>query len=190
MDPGRWRRCSVCKQDIAFEQVYWVCSVSTCNRKRTGLAFCSTSCWDAHVPVMRHRDSWAVEERAPSAAQAQAAERAAPAAASAAVGGAPAPTETPSVSRAPRRVIAGRADSGPPLAGGAPGGDVPKEVLIVISKLKSYIRAVSGMNTADAVASALSEHVRDLCDRAIENARENERKTVLERDVPRVSRFD
>jgi len=60
--------------------------------------------------------------------------------------------------------------------------------MIVASKLKQYIRAVSGMNTSDAVATALSEHVRALCDQAIENARHAERKTVLERDVPVVRR--
>lgn len=39
--------------------------MSTCNRPRTGLAFCSVACWDAHVPVLNHRDAWCVEERAP-----------------------------------------------------------------------------------------------------------------------------
>ena len=60
-----WRRCSGCKKEIGFEETYWVCSVSTCNRKRTGLVFCSVECWDAHVPMMRHRDSWAEERSAP-----------------------------------------------------------------------------------------------------------------------------
>lgn len=39
--------------------------MSTCNRPRTGLAFCSVACWDAHVPVLNHRDAWCTEERAP-----------------------------------------------------------------------------------------------------------------------------
>jgi histone H3/H4 len=59
---------------------------------------------------------------------------------------------------------------------------VPREILIVVSKLKSYIRARSGFNTGDACAEVLSDQVRALCDRAIENARRDERKTVLERD--------
>ena len=46
-----WKRCSSCKNAIGFERIYWVCNVSTCNRKRTGLVFCTVSCWDAHLPV-------------------------------------------------------------------------------------------------------------------------------------------
>ena len=61
----RWRRCSACKNDIALGAVHWVCSVSTCNRKRTGLVFCSVDCWEIHLPTERHREAWAVEARAP-----------------------------------------------------------------------------------------------------------------------------
>lgn len=60
-DPPAWRRCSACKNPIALGATYWVCSVSTCNQKRTGLAFCTVSCWDAHLPVARHREAWAEE---------------------------------------------------------------------------------------------------------------------------------
>jgi hypothetical protein len=63
-----WRKCSSCKKSIGFGQDYWVCNVSTCNRKRTGLAFCRVSCWDAHLPLMNHRESWAEERKAPTAA--------------------------------------------------------------------------------------------------------------------------
>lgn len=52
-----WKRCSICKKHIGFNQKYWVCNVSTCNRKRTGLQFCSVDCWDAHLPEARHRDA-------------------------------------------------------------------------------------------------------------------------------------
>jgi hypothetical protein len=62
-----WKRCNSCKKEIAWSQKYWVCNVSTCNRKRTGLIFCSVSCWDAHVPMMNHRESWAEERKAPTA---------------------------------------------------------------------------------------------------------------------------
>ncbi len=61
-----WRRCSACKGPIALGATYWTCSVSTCNQKRTGLAFCSVSCWDAHLPVARHREAWAEERTAPT----------------------------------------------------------------------------------------------------------------------------
>lgn len=61
-----WRRCNSCKKAVEFGRKYWICNVTTCTRKRTGYVFCSVSCWDAHVPVMNHRESWAVERTAPS----------------------------------------------------------------------------------------------------------------------------
>jgi hypothetical protein len=64
--PDPWKKCSSCKKPIAYGQAYWVCNVSTCNRKRTGLAFCEVSCWDAHVPLLNHRESWAEERIAPT----------------------------------------------------------------------------------------------------------------------------
>lgn len=56
------------------------------------------------------------------------------------------------------------------------------EVLVVISKLKDYIRDKSQMNTAGNVAPALSDKIREMCDQAIENARSEGRKTVMDRD--------
>src|SRR5439155_16434472 len=64
-EPVFWKRCSTCKKALPFEAVYWECNVSTCNRPRTALAFCSVPCWDAHVPTLRHRDAWAEERRSP-----------------------------------------------------------------------------------------------------------------------------
>jgi len=58
----------------------------------------------------------------------------------------------------------------------------PKEALVVASKLKSYIRTKSGMNTSSAVIDALSGKIRSLCDQAIENAKRDGRKTVMDRD--------
>ena len=55
-------------------------------------------------------------------------------------------------------------------------------VLVVISKLKKYIKAQGGMNTAGNVAPALSEKIRGMCDSAIESARSDGRKTVMDRD--------
>lgn len=57
-----------------------------------------------------------------------------------------------------------------------------KEVIVVISKLKTYIRDASGMNTAGNVAPVLSGIIRQLCDQAIERARADGRKTVKDRD--------
>ncbi|HEB80477.1 MAG TPA: hypothetical protein ENI71_01220 [Chromatiales bacterium] len=58
-----------------------------------------------------------------------------------------------------------------------------KEVLVVASKIKNYIREQSGMNTSAGVLDALSDRLRAICDQAIENARRDGRKTVKDRDV-------
>lgn len=65
--PSYWRKCSSCKKTLPFLGAYWACNVSTCNRPRTFLSFCSVSCWDAHLGLVRHRESWAEEKMAPSA---------------------------------------------------------------------------------------------------------------------------
>jgi histone H3/H4 len=57
-----------------------------------------------------------------------------------------------------------------------------KDVLIVVSKLKNYVREQSGMNTAANVAPKLSDLVRELCNQAIERARSDGRKTLMDRD--------
>jgi histone H3/H4 len=62
------------------------------------------------------------------------------------------------------------------------GGAAPEDVLIVASKLKAYVRAKSGMNTSDSVIKALSDTVRRHCDAAIERAKSEGRKTVMDRD--------
>lgn len=72
MDGESWRRCNACKEDIAYGAAYWACSVSTCNRKRTALTFCSVDCWEVHLPGANHRESWAVEKQAPESASAEA----------------------------------------------------------------------------------------------------------------------
>lgn len=64
-----WRRCSACKGDIELGGMYFTCSVSTCNRKRTALSFCSVSCWEIHLPTERHREAWAIEQTAPRKAE-------------------------------------------------------------------------------------------------------------------------
>ena len=59
-----------------------------------------------------------------------------------------------------------------------------EEVLIVVSKLKKYIKERSGMNTASSVAEVVSARVRGLCDAAVEQAKSDGRKTVMDRDIP------
>ncbi|MBK9072981.1 MAG: hypothetical protein IPL79_18570 [Myxococcales bacterium] len=67
------------------------------------------------------------------------------------------------------------------------GADYERDVLIVVSKLKKYVRDRSGMNTSDAVVDKLSDHVRAICDIAIRNAGRDGRKTVLDRDLPAIA---
>jgi hypothetical protein len=191
-DEETWKRCNTCKRPIAFRAPYFACSVSTCNRKATDFAFCSVGCWDAHVPLFRHRDSWADEKTAPTpeewareqrgetrrAAPSQPSPRSVaasptvirrPGAAAPTIGSQPAATDT-------------QADA--PHGDGA-SVDIPRDVLVVISKLKLYIRAISGMNTSDDVVGPLSDRLRLLCDDAVERARDDGRKTVMARDFRR-----
>ncbi len=184
--PETWLKCSACRNDITFGALHQVCSVSTCNRARTRLVFCTVSCWDSHVAMLRHRDAWAIEARAPSKevwAREQAAEAAA----------APPPSApaASSVSTAPitRRVVGDASPSAAAAIEGVRLADVhERDMLIVVSKLKKYIKDRSGMNCGDAVAELMSDHVRALCDDAIRAAARDERKTVLERDVTRPRR--
>ena len=76
-----------------------------------------------------------------------------------------------------RRVVA--ASTPAAKIGAAP---APREVLIIASRLKDYVQARADMNTGGAVIDVLSDFVRAACDRAIENARADGRKTVLDRD--------
>lgn len=57
-----------------------------------------------------------------------------------------------------------------------------EDVLVVVSKLKTYIRNKSSMNTSGSVAEVLSAIVRKACDQAIEKAKADGRKTVMDRD--------
>jgi hypothetical protein len=175
-EPGTWRRCSACKQPIALGATYWVCNVSTCNRSRTALAFCSLTCWEVHLPEAHHREAWALERTAPRTPEAGASSPAKPAAgasSSAAPGRGAAATRP-----GERRVVRPAAASGRPAA--------PREILIIASRLKEYIHARSGFHTSDGILDPLSDAVRHLCDEAILKAEREGRRTVLDRDVPEV----
>ncbi len=169
-----WRKCSACKKPIPFGASYYVCSVSTCNRERTGYVFCSVACWDTHVPVMRHRKAWAEERHAPPRQEAAARARAAT-------------VQEGDDKKAARRLRVRPARSG---QGGEPArargrGGRPDEILVVASKIRDYIRARADMNTSATVFEVLSDRLRDLCDHAIDVARADGRKTVLDRDFDR-----
>ena len=61
-----WQKCSLCKKPIQFRGPYFKCVVSTCNRKRFQLYFCSDECWDAHNPDQNHRNPGYTEHVAPA----------------------------------------------------------------------------------------------------------------------------
>jgi hypothetical protein len=74
----------------------------------------------------------------------------------------------------PKRVVVGSESK----------SNIDDEVLVVVSKVKKYISEKSNMNTSGDVAEALTTRIQRLCDRAIEEARRQGRKTVMARDVP------
>lgn len=181
-EPAHFRLCTTCKTPIGFGSKYYACSVSTCNRRPTAMYFCSVPCWDAHVPEARHRDAWAEVETAPTR-EAWLAERGA---AGTEVSRRPATPERsePAVgASATRRIVSGGPQTATPEDDD---DDLPREVLVVVSKLKSYVRARSTMNTSDGVVDVLSDHLRALCRKAIRSAAANSRKTVLARDFEAV----
>ncbi|HEU4730951.1 MAG TPA: hypothetical protein VFT22_23820 [Kofleriaceae bacterium] len=216
-----WLLCSACRADIPFGSKYYQCSVSTCNRARTRLVFCSVSCWDSHVGTLRHRDAWAEDKIAPTraawereqASEAEAARPAPPAPRPLAPAPAPprpspaAPSSGPASSTTPGPASSASSTSSAPGGPTAPARRVvgepttpaatsaasgvhlndvdDQDILIVVSKMKKYIKDRSGMNCSDAVAEVLSDHIRVLCDDSIRAAGRDERKTVLDRDVPR-----
>lgn len=151
-----WRKCSSCKKPIGFGVKYFVCSVSTCNNERTGYVFCSVPCFETHLPGARHRDAGAVEKISPKQGAPEAEQRA-----PARIIIKPTTTTTSSVSVK---------------------NTAPQEVLVIASRLKDYIQARSEFNTSASVMDVLSDHLRILCDRAIDNARADGRKTVMDRD--------
>ena len=160
---NQWRRCSACKEPITLGADHYVCSVSTCNRKRTGMVFCSVSCWEIHLPIANHRKAWALDATAPAT------------------------LEEPEKPAAPKREPQRRVVREASPASAAPHNatsDAPREILIVASRLKDYVRARSDFNTSERALGPLSDIVRRVCDEAIENARRDGRRTVLDRDIP------
>jgi len=116
--------------------------------------------------MMRHRDAWAEPVKAPSREQFM--------------------TELAEEEKAiqmseeaDKRRIVGLSDDG-----------LPKDVLIVVSKLKAYVKARSEMSTSDGAIEVLSAHLRKLCDRAIRHAGTAGRKTVMDRDFEAILKSD
>jgi len=148
-----WKKCNTCKAPIGFGQTYWVCNVTTCNRRDTSFVFCKVTCWDAHLPIMSHKNAWAVEKSAPTQEEWKKAQE-----------------QGKPVRKA--KVTKMSTES----------GSEKKEVLIVASKLKAYIKTTASFNTSGDVMEKLSDVVRAAADNAVETARSAGRKTVMAKD--------
>lgn len=57
------------------------------------------------------------------------------------------------------------------------------EILVVASKVKGYIKDKGGCNTSASTMEALTGALTKLIDRAIENAKADGRKTVMDKDI-------
>jgi hypothetical protein len=152
-----WKKCSACKKNILLGSMYYECNVSTCTSERTGYVFCSVPCWEVHLPAAKHRSAGAVEKWAPKSLESRKIiiNSNLPAASSTS---ASKPTQTPNAN------------------------SMSNEVLVVVSKMKQYIREKSEYNTSEDVNQVLSNMIRIACDRAIEKARSGGRKTVMAKD--------
>lgn len=166
---NHWRICSSCKKEIGFSMSYYECSVSTCTGQRTGYVFCSVPCWERHLPGARHRDAAAIEKKSPSQQQYQATQ------ANQVIES----VSTASVSAGQRRIVSSASPSMNSLSVKAS----EEDILVVISKVKSYIKSQADMNVSDDIMRILSHRIRYFCDQAIKNAQADGRKTVLDRDL-------
>ena len=168
-EPQFFRQCTTCKKPIGFGADYLQCSVSTCNRNKLAQFFCTLACWDAHLPEARHRDAWAEPMKAPTreAFRREQAEE----------------EDREKRSAARESSMSEEADKRRRIIGAAASSEqITEDVLVVVSKMKAYVKARSGMNTSDGVVDVLSARIRQLCDAAIEVAHADGRKTVMDRD--------
>lgn len=90
---------------------------------------------------------------------------------------------TKSAGREPVRTIVRPAGtSGISLSQPVGSANVPREVLVIASRLKEFVAAKADMNTSASVMDVLSDHLRVICERGIDNARADGRKTLMDRD--------
>lgn len=155
MNEDNWKNCIVCKNGIQFSSIYYKCSVSSCDKKRSPAQFCCVECWDVHRSIMSHKNAGADEYKAPSKQLWQEQQSTEP------------------------RVKIIRNHSKVTTHSQSTNED---DILIVASKLKSFVKESSGLNTSADVLNQLSVIVRDLSTKAILNARKDGRKTLMARD--------
>lgn len=157
-----WKRCSSCKKGIPFHSDYLICSVSTCQHKKTGLVFCNLACWDAHLGFANHRHAEALELLSPTKETFEQEVKA------------EMPGSEPSE---PKRKIITTPTS--ILTASKP---MKVETLVVVSKVKDFIKNQSEFNTSQCAIDALTQKVAQECQKAIDHAKSQGRKTVMGRD--------
>ncbi|MBI4411157.1 MAG: hypothetical protein HY541_01575 [Deltaproteobacteria bacterium] len=58
------------------------------------------------------------------------------------------------------------------------------ELLVIASKVKKFIKEKGDCNTSASTMEALTQRLQQIVEKAIENAKSDGRKTVMDRDVP------
>lgn len=119
------------------------------------LVFCSVDCWNLHNPVMNHKSSWAEENRSPRKENYIREED----------------------SAAPKRIMVSSS-----AKVSSESSVTEDDILIVASKLKAYIKDKHDLSTSANVMEALSHIVRRVTDEAVLRAKQEGRKTLMDRD--------
>jgi hypothetical protein len=153
VDQNFWRKCIVCKNQIKYSTKYYKCSVSSCDKKRAPAQFCSVSCWDIHRSIMNHKSAGADEYHSPSKEE-WVREQA----------------NVPKV-----RIIKAEKSSVSPSVS-------HDEILVVVSKLKAFVKETTGLNTSNDVLPQLSDILREACLLAAQKAKREGRKTLMRKD--------
>lgn len=147
-----WRKCGNCKKEIDYQATYQSCSVSSCRK----FVYCCVDCWSVHNSVMNHKSAWAEEHIAPTFEKDKL-------------------EEDPNRGR--RRILVGQS-----VGKTSQSGNIPRDILIVAAKLKSYVKIKHNLNTSANVMERLSDMIRIACDHACDKARMDGRKTLMDRD--------
>ena len=153
-----WRKCIVCKKEIKYTMKYYKCSVTSCDKKRSPAQFCSVDCWDVHRSIMSHKSAGADEYHSPSKEK-----------------WLQETSNAPKVRVVSKNVSIESSNSNIQSLGS-------DEILVVVSKLKAFVKEATGLNTSADVMPILSDIIRKSCVKAAHSAERNERKTLMARD--------
>ena len=132
------------------------------------MTFCSPACWDGHLGAARHREAYAEEQHSPSKMdfiRAQA--------------------EEVGADMSEKRKIFRFEDQSNTAQNNIGSAKDHSEVdtLVVVSKVKAFIREQSEMNTSQCAIDALTDVVVSACMNGIRKASAAGRKTVMGRDI-------